>query len=159
MLLAFSPNTRQLVHCTVKLPGLTAFVPQEDQLHGFYTCRTYLQHYARLSGMSVNPTLNSEIETLLQDLGLSDQKSTMVGDIFLKGLSGGQKRRLSIALEALSHPKNFILDEPTSGLDAESAFQVMEFLKKYVRASPGRRVSFHYGLRKFSIFIYVWLPN
>ena len=59
---------------------------------------------------------NERIDTLLTKLGLSGQSDTIVGDIFLKGLSGGQKRRLSIALEALSEPQNFFLDEPTSGL-------------------------------------------
>jgi ABC-type multidrug transport system ATPase subunit len=125
----------------VHLPGSCAFVPQEDQLHGFYTCRSYLKHYARLAGIRLTPAVNDEIDELLKSLGLVEQANTIVGDIFLKGLSGGQKRRLSVALEALTKPKNLFLDEPTSGLDAESAYQVMEFLKSYARAGPGRRVS------------------
>eukprot|EP00540_Astrosyne_radiata_P020404 CAMPEP_0116827116 /NCGR_PEP_ID=MMETSP0418-20121206/2916_1 /TAXON_ID=1158023 /ORGANISM="Astrosyne radiata, Strain 13vi08-1A" /LENGTH=591 /DNA_ID=CAMNT_0004455847 /DNA_START=63 /DNA_END=1838 /DNA_ORIENTATION=+ len=121
----------------VSLPGPAAFVPQDDRLHGFFTSKSYLEHYSRLAGKTPNP---QEIDNLLQDMGLTDQANTIVGDLFLKGLSGGQKRRLSIALEALTGPKNFFLDEPTSGLDAESALQVMEFLKDYARAAPGRRV-------------------
>lgn len=62
-----------------------------------------------------------------------------MGDIFRRGLSGGQKRRLSIGLEALSNPKNLFLDEPTSGLDSESALAVLKFLKSYA-SGPGRRV-------------------
>mmetsp|Transcript_40197 Transcript_40197/g.45745 ORF Transcript_40197/g.45745 Transcript_40197/m.45745 type:complete len:641 (-) Transcript_40197:176-2098(-) len=127
-------------HGQVHLPGTTAFVPQDDRLHGFYTCRSYLKHYARLSGTRITPAINNEIDDLLKGLGLFGQADTIVGDVFLKGLSGGQKRRLSVALEALTHPQNFFLDEPTSGLDSESAYQVMEFLAKYVRAAPGRRV-------------------
>jgi ABC-type multidrug transport system ATPase subunit len=91
--------------------------------------------------MRVTADVEKEIDDLLSELGLAEQAHTIVGDVFLKGLSGGQKRRLSVALEALTRPSNFFLDEPTSGLDAESAYQVMEFLKKYVRSSPGRRVS------------------
>lgn len=91
--------------------------------------------------MRVTADVEKEIDDLLSELGLAEQAHTIVGDVFLKGLSGGQKRRLSVALEALTHPNNIFLDEPTSGLDAESAYQVMEFLKKYVRKSPGRRVS------------------
>jgi ABC-type multidrug transport system ATPase subunit len=125
----------------VDLPGVSAFCPQDDQLHGFYTCKSYLQHYARLSGLASNSdATNREIDRLLSQLGLTGQADTIVGDLFFKGLSGGQKRRLSIALEALTHPQNLFLDEPTSGLDAESALQVMEFLKQYARGSPGRRV-------------------
>lgn len=98
------------------LPGASAFVPQDDRLHGFYTCRSYMQHYARLSGLPINQETNERIDRLLVSLGLTAQADTIVGDIFLKGLSGGQKRRLSIALEALTEPNNFFLDEPTSGL-------------------------------------------
>lgn len=58
------------------------------------------------------------MDDLISELGLTDQSSTIVGDLFLKGLSGGQKRRLSICLEALTDPCNFFLDEPTSGLGA-----------------------------------------
>ena len=64
----------------------------------------------------MNDETNERIDSLLRDLGLSGQANTIVGDIFLKGLSGGQKRRLSVALEALTEPNNFFLDEPTSGL-------------------------------------------
>ena len=127
------------IHIKVNLPGASAFVPQDDRLHGFYTCKKYMQHYARLAGLTSGQETNNRIDTLLQDLGLSEQWDTIVGDIFLKGLSGGQRRRLSVALEALTYPNNFFLDEPTSGLDAESAFQVMDFLRKYSRAAQGRR--------------------
>jgi len=126
---------------TVHLPGNTAFVPQLDTLHGFFTVQSYMRHYASLSGMKgTSMERDAKIDEIVRDLGLWDQRKTIVGDAFLKGLSGGQKRRLSICLEALSGPNNFVLDEPTSGLDAESALQVMEFLKKYVLAARGRRV-------------------
>jgi len=125
----------------VHLPGMSSFVPQEDQLHGFFTVNSYMHHYARLTGLKLpKQQLDEKINKLLGQLGLTEQKNTIVGDLFFKGLSGGQKRRLSIALEALSDPVNFYLDEPTSGLDAESALQVMEFLKLYAREASGRRV-------------------
>lgn len=125
----------------VHLPGATAFVPQDDLLHGFFTVQSYMRHYANLAGVKgTRKEVNEKIDTLIKDMGLWEQRATIVGDVFLKGLSGGQKRRLSICLEALSGPNNFVLDEPSSGLDAESALQVMEFLKKYVLAVRGRRV-------------------
>jgi len=100
-----------------------------------------MRHYARLANVGLpSDRLNAKIDELIAQLGLTEQKGTIVGDLFLKGLSGGQKRRLSIALEALSSPDNFLLDEPTSGLDAESALQVMEFLRAYARGAAGRRV-------------------
>lgn len=125
----------------INLPGVTTFVPQDDMLHGFFTVQSYMRHYASLVGLKLpRKELDAKIDKLIKGLGLWDQRSTIVGDVFLKGLSGGQKRRLSICLEALSDPNNFVLDEPTSGLDAESALQVMEFLKNYVLEARGRRI-------------------
>lgn len=136
---SLSINSRAVAD--IHLPGLSAFVPQDDRLHGFFTVKSYMRHYARLSHIKMpRKELEESIDALIAELGLTEQRDTIVGDLFLKGLSGGQKRRLSIALEALSCPENFFLDEPTSGLDAESALQVMEFLKCYARGSPGRRV-------------------
>jgi ABC-type multidrug transport system ATPase subunit len=128
---------------SIHLPGASAFCPQEDQLHGFFTVESCMHHYARLAGMNkvyTKAELETKIDNLLLEMGMMEHRNTIVGDVFLKGLSGGQKRRLSICLEALTEPCNFFLDEPTSGLDAESAFQVMEFLRNYVHAAAGRRV-------------------
>lgn len=147
---------------TVSLPGFSTFVPQDDRLHGFFTVKSYLKHYARLCGLKKhydnNPALlEKKMDDLISELGLTDQSSTIVGDLFLKGLSGGQKRRLSICLEALTDPCNFFLDEPTSGLDAESALQVMEFLKSYARGAAGRRVIL--TIHQPSSFIWQMIDN
>jgi ABC-type multidrug transport system ATPase subunit len=113
VLMRFSPSSCLQVH----LPGASTFVPQDDRLHGFFTVKSYMKHYARLSGLKLPPKeLEAKIDGLISQLGLDEQKGTIVGDLFLKGLSGGQKRRLSICLEALTDPCNFFLDEPTSGL-------------------------------------------
>ena len=120
----------------VCLPDNDAYVPQDDRLHGFYTCQQYMEHYARLSGMkklldccerkksnngdddgkdeeAANLTSSTDnlIAHILDEVGLSAQKDTPVGGLFKRGLSGGQKRRLSVALEALSSPMNLFLDE------------------------------------------------
>ncbi|EJK63702.1 hypothetical protein THAOC_15626 [Thalassiosira oceanica] len=142
----------------VSLPDDDAYVPQDDRLHNFFTCQAYMEHYARLTGKSpildcCKPNLQGEedilgfedvgaqIDRILSDVGLSDQKNTPVGGLFKRGLSGGQKRRLSVALEALSSPINLFLDEPTSGLDSESALGLMKYLQSYARGrhSTGRR--------------------
>ena len=117
-----------------------SMVPQDDRLHGFYDCESYLKHYMRLTGQKIDDDSRKKMEDLLADLGLTQSKHVRVGDVFLKGLSGGQKRRLSVALEANSNPNVFFLDEPTSGLDSESAYRVMEFLSKYAKGGGGRRV-------------------
>ena len=120
----------------VMLPDNDSYVPQDDRLHDFYTCQQYMEHYARLSGMkklfdccngkkaadkgddddeeaakSLTPSVEKLIAEILDEVGLSAQKDTPVGGMFRRGLSGGQKRRLSVALEALSSPMNLFLDE------------------------------------------------
>ena len=52
-----------------------------------------------------------------------------VGNQFIQGLSGGQKRRLSLAIALVKKPSVILLDEPTSGLDAAAATSIMKFFK------------------------------
>lgn len=140
----------------VQLSGRMGFVPQDDRLHGFYTCRSYAEHYSRLTGAADNFANVKHSMDLLVNLGMDSHADTIVGDMFRKGLSGGQKKRLSIALEALSSPETLFLDEPTSGLDAESAYQVMKFLTNYAKGS-GRRVII--TIHQPSSFIWKMLDN
>ena len=53
----------------------------------------------------------------------------MIGTPIRKGVSGGQKRRLSVASQLITSPKILFLDEPTSGLDSAASFEVMKFVK------------------------------
>mmetsp|Transcript_35389 Transcript_35389/g.45638 ORF Transcript_35389/g.45638 Transcript_35389/m.45638 type:complete len:642 (+) Transcript_35389:85-2010(+) len=104
--------------------GVTArYVQQEDSLVGILTVRETLTVAARLADIPL-----TRVDELLGDLGLSVCKDTKVGTIFFKGISGGQKRRLSIAIELVSSPSLLLLDEPTSGLDSASALQVVQLL-------------------------------
>lgn len=100
------------------------YVQQEDSLVGILTVRETLIVAARLADIPL-----TRVDELLSDLGLSVCESTRVGTIFFKGISGGQKRRLSIAVELVSSPSLLLLDEPTSGLDSASALQVVQLLK------------------------------
>jgi len=57
------------------------------------------------------------IESTIVDMGLQDCANTPIGNWHLRGLSGGERRCVSIALEILTRPRMLFLDEPTSGLD------------------------------------------
>lgn len=75
----------------------------------------------------------ARVEELLSSFGLREQASTLVGTPIRKGISGGQKRRLSIASLLITGPRILFLDEPTSGLDSTASFEVVKYLKKTVR--------------------------
>lgn len=98
-----------------------------------------MSHYTRLVGLKDNFANAKLCMDILISLGMPDDADTIVGDVFRKGLTKGQQRRLSVALEALSSPETLFCDDVTSDLDAESAHQLMTFLQNYARAS-GRRV-------------------
>lgn len=76
-------------------------------------------------------------ETIIQ-MGLSDCADRKIGNWHLRGISGGEKKRVSIALEIVTSPKVLFLDEPTTGLDSASAFFVMQTLRQM--AQTGKTV-------------------
>ncbi|GAB9477355.1 Abc transporter-like protein, partial [Globisporangium polare] len=106
-------------------------VAQEDTLLGSFTVLETLEMAAKLSLPSsiTNAMVRERVQTVLDDMGLRNCMHTLVGDIFRKGISGGQKRRLSMAIELLSNPSILLLDEPTSGLDSASTFSVMKLVQ------------------------------
>lgn len=69
-------------------------------------------------------------ESTIKDMGLQDAMNTRIGGWSVKGLSGGQKRRVSICIELLTRPKLLFLDEPTSGLDSAASYHVMNRIIK-----------------------------
>ncbi|KAL1833594.1 hypothetical protein ACET3Z_003245 [Daucus carota] len=69
-------------------------------------------------------------EMTIRDMGLQDAMNTRIGGWSVKGLSGGQKRRVSICIEILTNPKLLFLDEPTSGLDSAASYHVMNRIIK-----------------------------
>ena len=113
------------------LMGKFKLVAQEDHLHGFFTIDQYLNNYFGLNyGFLGTEKRDIFKNNIISELQLTKAKHTKVGDIFIHGLSGGEKRRLSVALELVSKPSILILDEPTSGLDSYAAEKVMESLRE-----------------------------
>ena len=72
---------------------------------------------------------------LLEKVGLVEHQYTRAGNQFVRGLSGGLKRRLSIALALAKQPQVLFLDEPTTGVDSASAAKMMTFLKTIAEQS------------------------
>lgn len=69
-------------------------------------------------------------EGIIKEMGLNDAVNTRIGGWSVKGLSGGQKRRVSICIQMLRRPKLVFLDEPTSGLDSAASYHVVRHIIK-----------------------------
>lgn len=107
------------------------YVTQTDQLWPFLTAREHLVHAAAMyQPRSSSAEIGAFVDELLRETGLRECANTKVGNAFFKGLSGGQKRRLSLGVALCKKPSIIFLDEPTSGLDAASAASIMHFLKE-----------------------------
>lgn len=81
----------------------------------------------------------AQIEGLLDSFGLRGQADTIVGTPIRKGISGGQKRRLSVASQLITGPRILFLDEPTSGLDSAASWEVVSFIKAVAKLNKVRR--------------------
>lgn len=75
------------------------------------------------------------VDQVLKQLGLSHVADSRVGDASKRGLSGGEKKRLSVAVELVTDPAILFVDEPTSGLDSFSALQVIQTLSDLAKKS------------------------
>lgn len=117
-----------------------AYVIQQDILSPNLTARETLIYATelRLPDSTTKLERLTLVEEVILELGLKDCADTIVGDSTHKGLSGGEKRRLSIGIQILSNPSVLFLDEPTTGLDAHSAYLLIKTLKQL--ANRGRTI-------------------
>ncbi|KAL8278129.1 hypothetical protein RQP46_009453 [Phenoliferia psychrophenolica] len=76
--------------------------------------------------------LEAHIDHTLKSLGLQDIANNRIGTPLQRGISGGQKRRVTIACSMVAQPRILVLDEPTSGLDAASSLEVISSVKRLV---------------------------
>lgn len=106
-----------------------AYVPQNDNGWPFLTCRESLQFAADFFISGSAAYKKERVDKLVESMGLEACQNTKVGNEFLKGLSGGQRRRLSLGIAFLKDPLVIFLDEVTSGLDAASAANITNFLQ------------------------------
>lgn len=74
------------------------------------------------------------VESLLDSFGLREQADTPIGTPFRKGISGGERRRVSVASQLITGPKILFLDEPTSGLDSVASWEIISYVKAAARS-------------------------
>nr|WJJ79994.1 PDR transporter (cluster F) [Fusarium keratoplasticum] len=112
--------------------SVCSYVCQDDDaLLPSLTVRETLRFAAglRLPSFMSKEEKNRRAEEVLLKMGLKDCADNLIGGELVKGISGGEKRRVSIAVQVLTDPRILLLDEPTSGLDAFTANSIMEVLQ------------------------------
>ena len=108
----------------------SGYVMQSDALFPLLTVRETIQYAAYLRCTGTVEEKNNFAETTIKLLKLDDCADTIVGDNDNRGISGGQKRRVSVAVDIIHSPSVIFLDEPTSGLDSSTALSVVESLRE-----------------------------
>lgn len=115
--------------------GTSAYVTQDDTLMTTLTVKEAVYYSAQLQ-LPDSMTKSEKLEranNAIRDMGLQGCANTRIGGWSVKGLSGGQKRRVSICIEILTKPGLLFLDEPTSGLDSAASYHVMSRIIKLAK--------------------------
>ena len=116
---------------TGRLNGVSGFVPQDDLLIEELSVFENLWYNAKFCFKQLsNQEIREKVNETLSSLGLYEKKDLRVGSVLNKTISGGQRKRLNIALELIREPSILFLDEPTSGLASRDSENVMDLLRE-----------------------------
>ena len=114
-----------------KIHGVIGYVSQDDLLIEELTVYQNLYYNAKLCFASFSEEeIHKRVMEVLENLGLDQRKDLPVGNPLDKTISGGQRKRLNIALELIREPAILFLDEPTSGLSSRDSENVIDLLKE-----------------------------
>ncbi|GAQ83812.1 ABC transporter G family [Klebsormidium nitens] len=140
------------------LRDLTAYVTQDDTLFPFLTVRENLTFAAAVKMPSCDPWAEKQrrIEEVLEELSLGEVANSLIGGVSNRGVSGGERRRVSIGAGIVHRPSVILLDEPLSGLDSAHAFKVASHLRTMARAGAIVAMTVHQpSLRISSMFDHI----
>ncbi|KAL5740963.1 hypothetical protein ACOSQ2_030143 [Xanthoceras sorbifolium] len=127
------------------LKVISAYVMQDDLLFPMLTVEETLMFSAefRLPRSVSKQKKRERVQTLIDQLGLQSAAKTVIGDEGHRGVSGGERRRVSIGVDIIHDPILLFLDEPTSGLDSTSSFMVVKVLQRIAKSGSIVIMSIH----------------
>ncbi|KAK8593336.1 hypothetical protein V6N13_043069 [Hibiscus sabdariffa] len=127
------------------LKRISAYVMQDDMLYPMLTVEETLMFAAEFRLPYSLPKSNKKmrVQALIDQLGLRNAAKTVIGDEGHRGVSGGERRRVSIGIDIIHDPIILLLDEPTSGLDSSSAFMVIKVLQSIAQSGSIVIMSIH----------------
>ncbi|HNW50231.1 MAG TPA: ATP-binding cassette domain-containing protein [Prolixibacteraceae bacterium] len=144
-----------------EIEGLIGFVPQDDLLFEDLTVWENLYYNARLCFEGISEKeIEEKVSQILHELELYPYKDLKVGSPLKKFISGGQRKRLNVALELIREPSILFVDEPTSGLSSTDSEKVMLLLKQQARKGKLIMVNIHQPSSViFKLFDQLWIMD
>eukprot|EP01134_Creolimax_fragrantissima_P002046 CFRG2046T1 len=128
------------------------YVMQDDIVLGSLTVRENILFSARLrlpKSMS-DDEKQEKVDSVIDELGLTKVAHSIVGNQVVRGISGGERKRVNVGLELVKAPSVLFLDEPTTGLDSSTAERLVELLKRLTKR--GRTIILSIHQPRYSIF-------
>jgi len=123
-------NSQSLYANFDSFKGQIGYVPQDDIIHRELKVQESFQYTGKLRlDNNTDEEITTQVDSVLNTLGLDETKNTLIGSAEKKGISGGQRKRVNLGQELLTEPSVLFLDEPTSGLDPKTDLDVMHLLK------------------------------
>ncbi|XP_077867359.1 broad substrate specificity ATP-binding cassette transporter ABCG2-like [Saccoglossus kowalevskii] len=131
---------------------MSGYVVQDDVVMGTLTVRENLEFSAslRLPGRIKKEERDARVQQVIHELGLNVCADSKAGTPFIRGISGGERKRTNIGMELIIQPSVLFLDEPTTGLDASTANAVILLLKRL--AKNGRTIILSIHQPRYSIY-------
>ncbi|XP_071808531.1 broad substrate specificity ATP-binding cassette transporter ABCG2-like isoform X1 [Asterias amurensis] len=131
---------------------ISGYVVQEDIVMGTLTVRENLTFSAsvRFRKTVSKADKKRRVQEVIEELSLQDCAETKIGNVYIRGVSGGERKRTNVGMELITRPNILFLDEPTTGLDASTANSVIMILSKL--AQRGRTIILSIHQPRYSIY-------
>ena len=122
---------------------VAAFVQQDDMLIESLTARELFSFACKIRMVSDEYETKKVVNDVIERLSLQAFCDQMIGGIFRRGISGGERKRVSIGYELITNPSLMFLDEPSSGLDSATSMRIVKTLRQEAMRGMGVMATIH----------------